>query len=451
VLPVPEFEINLDLAPEDRFIKVIEHFNDTLSDVYAKLTSTYFVSDIFEKIAKHRGPETDELMGEIRGISKASGIPVDVIQSVQLLYELQTIMVPFVNFSWPWDNATTSSEASLKQGADSIFGCTGIIARSEADDTVYHARNLDFSFAYWLQNMTYNGVFTKGGKELFTAQMIAAYSSMVTGIRKGSNGYAIEINTRYLDHSGGNKEIFTNMFDKKRKPSGWIKRKVLESVDNYEDAVSAFSTTPYISTEFNIISGVKKGIILAREPDEVAYTIDLAQNRFIIMTNFDYVYHDHKEWLDPTCLKGIGHSRRIGAERILNKSAVITPELLYSVLNDEAVMAPDTIFQAIMNVEKSIYNTSLPFCKSCGGCVDHGQCRKSTETCCTIGEHYTFGCSHLGGYRCGCLADGACRFPRTNMTEGDEDCCSFESHFTLDCPSTRRCGKKKSSVMNLIV
>ena len=67
--------------------------------------------------------------------------------------------------------------------------CTGIIARNEADGTVYHARNLDFSFAKYLQAMTYNAVFVRGGKELFTAQMVAAYQQILTGIRRGSDGY----------------------------------------------------------------------------------------------------------------------------------------------------------------------------------------------------------------------------------------------------------------------
>lgn len=160
--------------------------------------------------------------------------------------------------------------------------------------------------------------------------------------------------------------MIKNVFDEKRVPSGWIKRQVLQNYSEYEDAVSALSTQPYASTEYNIMSGVKKGTILARDPDGLVYRIDLTPaDRYIIMTNFDYIYHDIKEWFDPTSMKGIGHSRRIGAERLLNASATLSADVLFDTLNDDAVIATDTIFQAIINVEKNMYNTSLPACKDC--------------------------------------------------------------------------------------
>ena len=40
-------------------------------------------------MAAARGPENDELMGEIRGIAAALGWPAGVLQTFQLLYELQ--------------------------------------------------------------------------------------------------------------------------------------------------------------------------------------------------------------------------------------------------------------------------------------------------------------------------------------------------------------------------
>ena len=51
-------------------------------------------------------------------------------------------------------------------------GCTGIIARNSADGTVSHARDLDFSPAI-LGDLVYTGIFKKGGKEIFRAQLIA--------------------------------------------------------------------------------------------------------------------------------------------------------------------------------------------------------------------------------------------------------------------------------------
>lgn len=441
VLPVPKFKIDLDVDPEERFKEVIAHFEKPLYDVYNTMANNALVRKLCKEIAAHRGPENDELAQEIRGISKYSKIPVEAISAAQLLYELQTIMVPVENITWPW------GETTYHTGQEPFFGCTGIIARSADDGTVTHARNLDFSFAKWLGNMTYNGVFYKGGKELFTAQMIAGYSSPLTGMRRGSNGYTIEINTRYPPKDSNIKNLMDHLFKEKRTTSGWIKREVLQSIDNFEDAVKAFSTKPYVSTEFNIISGNQKGVILARNPDDLYHTLTLGPNKndYIIITNFDYWDHDFKEWLDPTSIH-FGHSRRIGAERILNASKNINADQLYKTLNNDEVIAKDTIFQALMNVQNDRYQSFRPDCEDCSGCVDHAKCLNKGEDCCGVRSHFTLKCGTLGGYRCGCLSDGACRSGYINSTKGDEDCCSYQSHFTLACiGSMRRCGPKPSS------
>jgi len=387
-LPVPEFKINLDLDPEERFKEVIEHFQEPLYDVYDTMANNAFVRNLYNKIAEHRGTENDELAGEIRGFSKYSKIPLAAMQAAQLLYELQTIMVPVENVTWPWGQTT------YRTGQEPSFGCTGIIARSADDGTVNHARNLDFMLAKWLSNMTYNGVFYKNGVELFTAQMIAGYSAVITGLRRGRNGYSIEINTRYPSKSTNIQNLMDSLFKQKRTTSGWVKRQVLQNIDNYEDAVEAFSTRPYASTEYNVISGVQKGVILARNPDDVYHTLTLGPNKndYILITNFDFWDHDIKEWFDYTSIHGLGHSRRIGAETILNASKNINYDVLYKTVSDDEVMATDTIFQAFFNVEKDSYKSFLPGCESCGGCVDHAKCLKKGESCCGGESHFTLGC-----------------------------------------------------------
>lgn len=377
-IPVPEIEVNLDLAPEERFTKVVQHFNEPLNNFAKHLhAGNFLVRALAKQVANHRGAENDELAAEIRGIAKVSGIAEPEIHAMQLLYELNSLMIPLTNLTgaFDFDRVSRVMEAADEEAKSSYsgsfpitFGCTGIIAHDDDDGTVYHARNLDFSFANFLQPMTYTGIFTKGGNEVFRAQTIAGYASILTGMRKGPNGFTVEINTRFTDHFGGNKEMFHNVFSEKRDPSGWTKRKILENHDNYEDAVEAFSNTPYGATEYNIVAGVGKGTILARNPDGLAYQLPLSESskKYIIMTNFDYVYHDLKEKFDPTGGKGIFHPRRPAAEKILDAAEVITPELLFNVINDYTVMAKDTIFQVIMNVETGLWNASLPACTKCG-------------------------------------------------------------------------------------
>ena len=62
----------------------------------------------------------------------------------------------------------------------------------------------------------------------------------------------------------------------------------------------------YISTEYAIVSGVQKGVILAKDPDTVAHTQTLGRpnwgqrDDYIIITNFDFYFHDIREQFDPT-------------------------------------------------------------------------------------------------------------------------------------------------------
>jgi hypothetical protein len=243
-------------------------------------------------------------------------------------------------------------------------GCTGIIATC-ADGTVSHARNLDFSPVPIMTNLVYTGIFKKGGKEIFRSQMVAGYCQVVTGMRMGPNGYSLERNTRYPDHKDGNDAMFKNLADG-RPLNGWVLRKIMEENADYDSAIAAIAKVPYVSTEYAIVSGVKKGIILSKNPDDVAYTQTLGQQNFderedyIIMTNFDFFDHDIREYFDPTGGQ-IGYPRRVAAQKLLNSTAdkSLTPEFLFNTINAKGVLA-DTIFQAVMNVEKGLWNVSQP-------------------------------------------------------------------------------------------
>lgn len=54
-------------------------------------------------------------------------------------------------------------------------------------------------------------------------------------------------------------------------------------------------------------------------------------------------------------------SRRVTAQKLLNATLPghITPELLFDTINAEYVLA-DTIFQALINVQKGVWNISKP-------------------------------------------------------------------------------------------
>lgn len=365
--PIPEYTIDLDKPPQDRFTELVPHYNASVWSFYNK----FFAHDLALREALYlltdkRGKENPELQAEVQGMADVSKLPLKFVQGIQMLYELQTLMVPIANFTGFHDKIPFAWKV-LNRIPWHGPGCTGIIAKG-GDGTVYHARNLDFAPAGFMAPLVYTGIFTKGGKELFRSQMIAGYSSMITGLKKGPNGFAIERNTRYTTHHGGNAEMLKNLLGG-RPLNGWMLRKVLEEQPDYDAAVKQIRSMEYVSTEYTIVSGVKKGTIISRNPDDVAYTQALGQENmemredYIMITNFDFYFHDVREWFDPTGANGHGfwHPRRLAAQKMLNGTAVdtLTGEFLFEVINSKPVRA-DTIFQAIINVEKGIWNVSQP-------------------------------------------------------------------------------------------
>mmetsp|Transcript_4014 Transcript_4014/g.7819 ORF Transcript_4014/g.7819 Transcript_4014/m.7819 type:complete len:101 (+) Transcript_4014:403-705(+) len=100
-----------------------------------------------------------------------------------------------------------------------------------------------------MKNLVFNGIFTKNGIEVFRSQMVAGYTMVITAeIFVGGDGYAIERNTRYSDHTGGYKEMIENL-ENGVLLNGWKLRKILETETTYDGAVQAISTVPFASTE----------------------------------------------------------------------------------------------------------------------------------------------------------------------------------------------------------
>ena len=81
---------------------------------------------------------------------------------------------------------------------------------------------------------------------------------------------------------------------------------------------------------------------------------------YIIITNFDFFWHDIREKFDPTGGGGFKKpTRREAAQAILNSSSALSPEVLFQTINAPYVLA-DTVFQAIINVQLGLWNISQP-------------------------------------------------------------------------------------------
>ena len=276
------------------------------------------------------------MRGEIEGIVATTRLPAKFVQGVQALYELQTLMVPVVNGSSRQDSLPRRYRA-LERWPLRGPGCTGIVATNTADGTVIHARNMDLAPVKLFAPLVYEGVITRNGSVVFRAEMVAGYVSLLTGYRPGASGYVVERNTRYPAHRGGNREMLDNLLGGVPL-SGWTLRRMIESISTYDEALARVQSAHFVATEYIVMSGVVEATS-SRDPSKVAHMSTLGPAAaYVIVTNFDYWWHDVREYFDPTG----GHVGLRGASRrnilnaSLNAGLALTPELLNATVSAAA-------------------------------------------------------------------------------------------------------------------
>lgn len=100
-----EYVIDLDSPPEARYSEIIHDSSNGFNSTVWKFYNEYFandkvLTDLLYDIIDKRGEESSaEMHAEIQGLAQMSGLPFKFVHVVQLLYELQTLMVPVVNFT----------------------------------------------------------------------------------------------------------------------------------------------------------------------------------------------------------------------------------------------------------------------------------------------------------------------------------------------------------------
>jgi len=52
--------------------------------------------------------------------------------------------------------------------------------------------------------------------------------------------------------------MLENLMNKKRPLNGWVLRKILESVPDYDTATKRIQDAKFVSTEYSFVSGVRK-------------------------------------------------------------------------------------------------------------------------------------------------------------------------------------------------
>ena len=78
---VRTYEISLDLPPEQRYVKLVTHFNSTVWGFYNKyFANDKILRDILYGISDKRGPENEERQKEIEGLAAVSKLPLKFVK-----------------------------------------------------------------------------------------------------------------------------------------------------------------------------------------------------------------------------------------------------------------------------------------------------------------------------------------------------------------------------------
>lgn len=159
-VPAPRYVVNLDLPAQDRWNHVIVNYKSDLQNLVKELKE--MVSPEVLRLASILGDSVEKYVPypynlEMVGVATTGGVTLGETLLGNLLYEV------------------TAYKSKLAQKA-----CTSIVAEA-LNGTMYHGRNLDYSFTELLRNATIIVDFQSKGKTLYTGTVVLLMS---TGVAK---------------------------------------------------------------------------------------------------------------------------------------------------------------------------------------------------------------------------------------------------------------------------
>lgn len=255
----------------------------------------------------------DEYAEEIRGIAKASGLPLGLVVSMNILYDI------------------------LAFDRKHVFklGCTSIVAQNE-DGLIFHGRNLDYEMGELLKNVTILVDFTRDKKVAYGGVTFALSSTLITG---QNDAFSLSLNARYSGPYIYN--IFMEFLTRFRTPVGFLLREVLASSRTYDEALNHLSNRHLFSPSYIIIGGRQRGegAVISRDRWHAADVLTLSDDEwFLVETNFDHWKKDDDK-------------RRITAQKMLKAMGqrALNADTMMKVLRRTPVRNNETLFSTVMS------------------------------------------------------------------------------------------------------
>lgn len=263
---VPKAVINLDLAPADRWTALATEYKADIGNM---------VSEFVDHLAKFPGNKWEEFLtycevnqnmlldrmpngygDEIRGIQKATDLPMSSLLAFNLGYELMGF-------------------------------CTSVVAQ-DTSGHMFHSRNLDFGLFLgsnfssgpnenfqWtntelLRHTTVFTDFTRNGEVLYSSVSYVGYVGLLTGLRK--DGVTVSVDTRFDDnYDSFLKAWLQDSTDTASLLSQALRSQIEDDVvgTDFETYVSTLGSTRLVGPAYAIIGGPNKGqgLVLTIQPN----------------------------------------------------------------------------------------------------------------------------------------------------------------------------------------
>lgn len=233
---MPRFQVDLDLPPEERWVKVVKHYKNEILAMHKALgpilVNSLGATGMKEWLAIEDQLIDPEQKREIEGMTKALG---------QENSENHRQLFKFTNLLY---------EVAMPSA------CSGVLW-ARKDGTVYHGRNMDYSFNFEMpdgrilnwNDVTFDNVFYKDKKPLFISTGWPGLVGITTGMRY--DGWAVQQNMR-----PGN-DWRDNLAAAKQGGKAMILylRRLLETTGDYDTAVSKLYNEKFVAPMYFTLSG----------------------------------------------------------------------------------------------------------------------------------------------------------------------------------------------------
>jgi len=320
----PEYVINLDLPPSERWNEVVNDYQQDWAPVlkYFDKLIPPVLQALFDPIIGDMDKYIPAPYGdELRGIAAAGApyINLGQIIIVNLVYELTAF-------------------------------CTSIVAQ-QPNNTILHGRNLDYNIP-GLDALTIQVDFQSQNQTIYKGVTWAGYVGLLTGLKPGSFAYTVD----ERDTPGGMLDNIMALLTHKAGSVGFNLRNSLGIHDTFEEAIDFVQNIQLMAPVYIIVSGATagQGAVVTRDRE---YALDVWPLGFNAQNDDGNVQPDPTAWYrvqtnyDRWNADPVWDRRRIPAEQGLEavgQTGVSLPAI-FTILSTPPVFNSNTVYTCLMS------------------------------------------------------------------------------------------------------